>query len=100
MIGGCGMKNRSFRRRPLRTAAERVTVALSIAILLATGAFARSFEPFVQDQGTKAAQPAETNGKNESDSDKSKLSKADDPTKTKNAKQDSARTNQATSSSS
>ena len=54
---GLGVKNRSFRRRPLRTVAERVTVALAIAILLAAGAFARSFEPFSQDQAEKAANP-------------------------------------------
>ncbi len=95
---GLGINNRSFRRRPLRTCLERVTVALAIAILLAAGAFARSFEPLSQEQGEKAAQPAMENGKIDSDSDKSKPSKADDLTKTKNVKQDWARTNQATSS--
>ena len=85
---GLGINNRSFRRRPLRTCLERVTVALAIAILLAAGAFARSFEPLSQEQGEKAAQPAMENGKIDSDSDKSKPSKADDLTKTKNVKQD------------
>jgi hypothetical protein len=99
MIGGLGVKNRSFRWRPLRTAAERVTVALSIAILLATGAFARSLEPYGQDQPEKASQPAQDRGKPESDLGKSTPEVAHDPAKTKNAKQDSARTNQATSSS-
>jgi Protein of unknown function (DUF1549)/Protein of unknown function (DUF1553) len=97
---GLGISNRSIRRRLLRTYAERVTFAVSIAIILVASAFARSFEPFRQDQAEKTPQPAKDTGKLETDSGKSTPREAHDSTKTKNAnaKQAAARKNQATSS--
>jgi hypothetical protein len=95
---GLGINNRSFRRRPLGSCVERVTVALSLAILLAAGAVARSFEPFSQDPGDKAAQPAMDKGNLESDSGKSMPKEAHDPAKIKNAKNGATRNDQTTSS--